>query len=721
MKKYICAILSAALAAFVANAAIPDFSKAAITDTNPGMMVNLAAVEVEGPMPYIFYAAKPCTARFVATTDGDKNYQDFTVTIRFPGFYRLKNPGYRSAVLLSSNVPVALYFDDGLESVRPLNDNVKVWIYPPNTHVKLNAVSVEEAEIEAEMKCAFLSNTRFWHVGPVATVEAKRVRRVKTEATESDISKMQAVIAKHKLHTPKAKRRVLFFNNCFGYRHSGALWAGPAAFKTAAEKTGAFTLDIETNLHKLADAKFLSKYDAIVLNSTTSIEESRVPGVGKVLTQYVASGRGLTLLHASVDAFYKSPEVQKMNGALFFGHPWSHPGMWSFINDNTDHPINAPFKNLPVIMKFSDEIYQTSTPPFDRSECDVLISVDMSDTLTAAAFDRWRFAPYGVDKQRSDGDFAVSYTKSYGNGRVFYTSFGHDERAFLDERLPHMLLGLQWTLGDIDVVKKQIPDFANKLWMWGHEPEAWHPSAEPLERIEINPSNHCTQVEACRLMGIKRDCIIRWRSLPKLPVSDEWLEPFKSLDEVAWSITDSDETKTFLEKVDIAIAMKKRLPNLTTVFLDDYFQKYMLPLDELETARKRIHAAGMKIAAVMYIDIEGLRESDLPSVKLCDTIALWFWKPSSFDVMEQKVREAKKFLGKDKPLWLGLYMWDFGEAFGPVTGPKMKAQLAVADRLVREGTIEALVFHPTMAADMDVDSINISKEWIKERSAPSHP
>ena len=47
----------------------------------------------------------------------------------------------------------------------------------------------------------------------------------------------------------------------------------------------------------------------------------------------------------------------------------------------------------------------------------------------------------------------------------------------------------------------------------------------------------------------------------------------------------------------------------------------------------------------------------------------------------------------------------------------MKAQLAVAERLLREGTVEGLIFHPTMSADMDVPAVNVSKEWIRARSS----
>ena len=56
---------------------------------------------------------------------------------------------------------------------------------------------------------------------------------------------------------------------------------------------------------------------------------------------------------------------------------------------------------------------------------------------------------------------------------------------------------------------------------------------------------------------------------------------------------------------------------------------------------------------------------------------------------------------------------DLGDGFGPVTGAKMKAQLAVAGKLLRDGTVGGLIFHPTISADMDVPSVNISKDWIR--------
>ncbi|MBQ3343594.1 MAG: hypothetical protein IJG84_16965 [Kiritimatiellae bacterium] len=347
---------------------------------------------------------------------------------------------------------------------------------------------------------------------------------------------------------------------------------------------------------------------------------------------------------------------------------------------------------------------------------------EMRPTRIRLTFDRgfWRCFVDGVELLQAEGPVKADYEQ--------FANTYHNQIDILFGKAvswrPNTVFGGELESLEVRSGVDGGDALADRLWMWGHEPETWHRYAKKFAELGMNASNHCGQVEACRLMGIGRDCIIRWQSLPELPLDDARVKEFSKLDELAWSITDSDKKRTFLEKVDIAVGMKRRLPNLTTVFLDDYFQRHMRPMEELKTARERVHAAGLKMAAVMYADVEGYRESDLPSAKLCDVIALWFWKPSSLDNMEEMVLKAKSFLGPDMPLMLGLYMWSFGEVFGPVPADKMKHQLAVAEKLLRNGTVEGLIFHPTTSADMDVPSVNLSKEWIRrlrEGDSSAHP
>ncbi|HUT01866.1 MAG TPA: ThuA domain-containing protein, partial [Phycisphaerae bacterium] len=52
--------------------------------------------------------------------------------------------------------------------------------------------------------------------------------------------------------------------------------------------------------------------------------------------------------------------------------------------------------------------------------------------------------------KRPDKDYAVSWVRTYGKGRVFYTTLGHCEKTYLDPTfLRHVLAGVQFALGDL--------------------------------------------------------------------------------------------------------------------------------------------------------------------------------------------------------------------------------------------------------------------------------
>ena len=269
-------------------------------------------------------------------------------------------------------------------------------------------------------------------------------------ATPEDEAKMEAIVGERLYAAPKKPRKVLMVARAFGYSHNDALGYGKKAFEIAARKTGAFAIDFTTDVSVLGDAAQLAKYDAVVLNNCTYISVKRFPAIEKTLTDYVKGGNGLCLIHSAVDSFYDSKIVADMNGGLFWGHPWMAGGNWLFKNEEPDHPLMAMFKDEPRSFKRSDEIYMHSSPAYSRDKDRVLISMDISDKATNGAAESWG-KRVGADKLRADRDFAVSWVRSYGEGRVFYTSFGHDRRAFMDKaRLLHILAGLQYCLGDID-------------------------------------------------------------------------------------------------------------------------------------------------------------------------------------------------------------------------------------------------------------------------------
>ena len=65
----------------------------------------------------------------------------------------------------------------------------------------------------------------------------------------------------------------------------------------------------------------------------------------------------------------------------------------------------------------------------------------------------------------------------------------------------------------------------------------------------------------------------------------------------------------------------------------------------------------------------------------------------------------------DKPIILGLYMWDF-DAHAPVSAARMEQQLAFARRFLADRTVTGLIFHPSFAAALGVSAVKLAKAWI---------
>ncbi len=253
-----------------------------------------------------------------------------------------------------------------------------------------------------------------------------------------DIAALKEIVPK-KLPASPGHRRILVFWRCEGFVHGKAIEYGYEAFRQLGARHTAYKIDFSKEYADLTAAN-LRKYDALVLMNTTRLDTRKNFTLEQDLLAFVKSGKGLTSIHAGSDNFYEAEAAAEMTGGRFWGHPWNAKGTWAFTLDEPDHPLNKSFPEPKF--KWSDEIYQQESPFYNRAKLRVLVSLDMSDEATAKA----------GGQKRSDGDYAVSWIRPYGKGRVFYTSFAHDQRAFLNKPiLTHIIAGLQYTLGDIKV------------------------------------------------------------------------------------------------------------------------------------------------------------------------------------------------------------------------------------------------------------------------------
>jgi type 1 glutamine amidotransferase len=263
--------------------------------------------------------------------------------------------------------------------------------------------------------------------------------------SQEEIAKMEEAMPNKAVVEPAKPRKLLVFNLCQGYRHSSIpYW--DKALQIMAQKTGAFSVVISSDMD-VFKADSLKKFDAVCFNNTTNLPFSpqMSPDLCKSLMDFVKSGKGIIGIHAATDNFNQWPEAQEMMGGKFTGHPWTANGTWAIKIDEPNHPLMAPFAGKGF--KIKDEIYRTEPPLYSRDKQLVLMSLDMGDETTQKKAEK-----------PTDADTGISWIKSWGKGRLFYCSLGHNHDVTWNHAvLEHYLRGIQFAMGDLKVDTKPKP------------------------------------------------------------------------------------------------------------------------------------------------------------------------------------------------------------------------------------------------------------------------
>jgi type 1 glutamine amidotransferase len=133
------------------------------------------------------------------------------------------------------------------------------------------------------------------------------------------------------------------------------------------------------------------------------------------------------------------PEFNKLIGGYFKFH-WPDPQLIYVKIDDPNSPLTAMFHGKDF--EIHDETYTFVQESFSRSNVHVLTSIDYAKM---SAEDKAKEV-----NPRSDGDYALSYIRREGKGRVFYEGHGHSDRVYaMTPMLEHLRAGIQYALGDL--------------------------------------------------------------------------------------------------------------------------------------------------------------------------------------------------------------------------------------------------------------------------------
>jgi type 1 glutamine amidotransferase len=147
----------------------------------------------------------------------------------------------------------------------------------------------------------------------------------------------------------------------------------------------------------------------------------------KELLAFVRSGKGFVAAHTGLTAFESWPEFGEMLGATYGGHLYTGPGR--MINEQATHPI---VRHWGSVAEYTDEFYLAKG--LSRDKVDVLLRFDPASAAKASL--------------PADGDFPLVWTKTYGQGRVVYSSLSHSTEAWDIRNVQIMMFeAIKWSLG----------------------------------------------------------------------------------------------------------------------------------------------------------------------------------------------------------------------------------------------------------------------------------
>jgi type 1 glutamine amidotransferase len=232
-----------------------------------------------------------------------------------------------------------------------------------------------------------------------------------------------AGLAASTAHAQAPAKKILYLTHSAGFKHA-VLPVSEQVLPELGTKAGWFTVDVTQDCSKL-NAADLKQYDAVVFYTTGELPISDQQKAD--LQAFVEGGKGFVGIHSATDTFYKWPWYGTMIGGYFDGHPWTQK-----VTIKVDDPKNPSTKHLGASFEIDDEIYQFKE--WSRSNVHVLLSLD------PASID---LTKKGV--KRTDKDFGISWTRTQGKGRVFYTALGHRPEVWQDARFQqHLVEGIRW-------------------------------------------------------------------------------------------------------------------------------------------------------------------------------------------------------------------------------------------------------------------------------------
>jgi len=246
---------------------------------------------------------------------------------------------------------------------------------------------------------------------------------------------------------PPPKKHLLVIGEEKGYRHDSVSHA-MATIERLGRETGLWDTTLRTDTEALTkkkleyNAKNLNDFDAVLFFTGGNLEMD-AQQKADFLSFVHDEGKGFIGVHSAAITFVDWPEFVEMVGGTYDEHPWTTFDAPILVED----PGFPGMQQFPHSFTLRDEIYQMKD--YSRDKVRVLMRLDVN-----------QLDMKNKHVHRTDGDFAVTWAKMYGKGRVYYTTLGHVEANWDKPEFQQMITeAIKWAMGleNADATSRPLP------------------------------------------------------------------------------------------------------------------------------------------------------------------------------------------------------------------------------------------------------------------------
>jgi len=262
-----------------------------------------------------------------------------------------------------------------------------------------------------------------------------------------------------------------------------------------------------------------------------------------------------------------------------------------------------------------------------------------------------------------------------------------------------------------------------RLWLWGQDAGSHH-NAIGNKVWKLSGVNRMEPAEGAEYLGIKNMCRVVMCGSPEPPFDIE-SEKLKNMDKVVWSaVGDSGSVRNNEDSSDLneVLRQAEKYSNITGAVLDDFFispehndgKVARHSLESITEMSNKLHEAKGRSLDLWLVWYKRQLEWPVEEyLKLFDVITYWNMKASGeFAEIEDDFGKVVE-MTPGKRRMLGCYMWNYGEGKA-LSLAEIQAQCEKYYSWIKEGKAEGIIFCSNCCADLGLEAVEWTRNWIKE-------